>query len=79
MAEFSFKEKTPLNLINEISKIFEDIISKHPEMKELSEKLSEYSEEWKLIVDNYFEPKCELLGYCPEKRGCGRKPQKEDK
>jgi DNA-binding MarR family transcriptional regulator len=40
MAEFSFKEKTPLNLINEISKIFEDIISKHPEMKELSEKTS---------------------------------------
>lgn len=45
-------------------------------MKELSEKLSEYSEEWKLIVDNYFEPKCELLGYCPEKFSCGRYPQK---
>lgn len=45
-------------------------------MKELSEKLSEYSEEWKLIVDNCFEPKCELLGYCPEKFSCGRYPQK---
>lgn len=45
-------------------------------MKELSEKLSEYSEEWKLIVDNYFEPKCELLGYCSEKFSCGRYPQK---
>ena len=40
MAEFSFQEKTPLYLINEISKIFEDIISKHPEMNELSEKTS---------------------------------------
>lgn len=40
--------------------------------------LSEVSEEWKWIVDNLFMPKCEQLGYCPEKRGCGRKPQKED-
>lgn len=45
-------------------------------MKELGNKLSEYSEEWKLIVDNWFEPKCELLGYCPEKFSCGRYPQK---
>ena len=35
------------------------------------------SEEWQLIVDQYMMPKCELLGYCPEKRGCGRKPKKE--
>lgn len=40
--------------------------------------LTEISEEWKWIVDNLFMPKCEQLGYCPEKRGCGRKPQKED-
>jgi len=38
MAEYSFKEKTVLNLINEISKIFENIIADHPEMNELSEK-----------------------------------------
>lgn len=35
------------------------------------------SEEWQLIVDQYMMPKCELLGYCPEKRSCGRKPKKE--
>lgn len=35
--------------------------------------LSEYSEEWKYIVDNYFQPKCEKIGYCTEKKSCGRK------
>ena len=35
------------------------------------------SDEWQLIVDQYMMPKCELLGYCPEKRGCGRNPKKE--
>lgn len=35
------------------------------------------SDEWQLIIDQYMMPKCELLGYCPEKRGCGRKPKKE--
>ena len=39
--------------------------------------LRSISEEWQLIVDQYMMPKCELLGYCPEKRGCGRKPKKE--
>lgn len=39
--------------------------------------LREYSDEWTYIVDNYFKPKCEELGYCPEKYGCGRKPTKE--
>ena len=35
------------------------------------------SDEWVLIVDRYMMPKCEMLGYCPEKHGCGRKPGKE--
>ena len=39
--------------------------------------LRSISDEWQLIVDQYMMPKCELLGYCPEKRGCGRKPKKE--
>lgn len=39
--------------------------------------LSELSEEWNYIVDNYFKPKCEVLGYCPERKSCGRKPKKE--
>ena len=39
--------------------------------------LSEYSEEWKQIIDSQMMPKCELLGYCPERYSCGRKPKKE--
>ena len=45
-------------------------------MKDIMTALSEYSEEWKYIVDTYLVPKCELLGYCPEKYGCGRKKKK---
>lgn len=45
-------------------------------MKDIMTTLSEYSEEWKYIVDAYLVPKCELLGYCPEKYGCGRKEKK---
>ena len=46
---------------------------------DVEKELSKVSEEWKWIVDNLFMPKCEQLGYCPEKRGCGRKPQHQDK
>ena len=35
--------------------------------------LSEYSDEWKYLVDNYFMPKCDLYGYCTENKSCGRK------
>lgn len=41
--------------------------------------LSEYSEQWTYIVDHYFEPKCEYLGYCNEKKSCGHKGKKEGK
>ena len=41
--------------------------------------LSEVSDEWNWIVDNLFMSKCEVLGYCPEKNSCGRKPKKENK
>ncbi|MBR6739818.1 MAG: FAD-dependent thymidylate synthase [Clostridia bacterium] len=37
--------------------------------------LSEYSEEWAEIIADRMKPKCEVLGYCPEKRSCGRKPK----
>ena len=43
-------------------------------MKDLMKALSEYSEEWKIIIDKEFKPQCEVLGYCPEKFSCGRKP-----
>ena len=36
--------------------------------------LSEYSDEWKTLCDMVMMPKCDALGYCPEKKGCGRKP-----
>lgn len=38
--------------------------------KDLEEALSEYSDEWKIIVENYFVPKCTYLKYCPEKNKC---------
>jgi thymidylate synthase (FAD) len=40
--------------------------------------LSEYSEEWKYLVENYFMPKCEVYGYCTEKKPCPRNPKKEN-
>lgn len=46
-------------------------------MKDIMEALSNYSEEWKYLVDNYFKPKCEVKGYCTEKKCCGRMPYKE--
>lgn len=38
--------------------------------------LKEYSPEWEVIVNTQIMPKCEYLGYCPEKYSCGRKPKK---
>lgn len=38
--------------------------------------LSEISDEWKWIVDNLFKPECEYLGYCQEKKSCGRKEKR---
>ena len=46
--------------------------------KMYSNKLSEIDDEWKYIVDNYFKPKCEVIGYCPERKSCGRMPKKEE-
>ena len=40
--------------------------------------LSDISDEWKWIVDTQLKPKCEVLGYCPEKKSCGRKNKKEN-
>lgn len=40
--------------------------------QDLKDALSEYSPQWKYIVDNYFMPKCELYGRCTETHGCGR-------
>lgn len=41
--------------------------------------LREYSPEWKELIDDVkvFMPKCDALGYCPEKKSCGRMPGKQ--
>lgn len=41
--------------------------------------LKEYSPEWEYIVNTQMKPKCDILGYCPEKKGCGRYMKKEEK
>ena len=41
---------------------------------DISGALSRYSDEWEMITDHLFMPKCEMLGYCPEKHGCGKYP-----
>lgn len=39
--------------------------------------LSEYSSEWEYIVRTQMKSKCDVLGYCPEKHGCGKYPKRE--
>lgn len=46
-------------------------------MNELKNELGNYSAEWKEVVDFTFKPKCEVRGYCVEKKSCGRKPYVE--
>lgn len=40
--------------------------------RDISLALANYSEEWLEIVNTQFMPKCDVLGHCPEKNGCGR-------
>lgn len=44
--------------------------------RDISNELRERSKEWEWIVDNLFKPKCEELGYCTERKSCGRKDKK---
>lgn len=48
-------------------------------MSEILSALSVYSDEWKYLIEEekIFAPKCQKLGYCPEKNSCGRKPKRE--
>lgn len=41
-------------------------------MGDIMEALRAYSEEWKYLAEHYFVPKCEVAGYCTEKKSCGR-------
>lgn len=45
---------------------------------EVKKALANYSDEWKIIAAELFVPKCESVGYCSEKHGCGRKPSKNE-
>lgn len=45
--------------------------------KDICKALSDYSEEWAYIVENYFKPKCKYMGYCKEKKSCGLMPKKD--
>lgn len=45
---------------------------------DLCAELKAYSEEWSWIVDNLFMPKCDALGYCTEKKSCGRRAPREE-
>ncbi len=40
--------------------------------------LYKVSDEWAWIVDNLFVPKCDYIGYCPEKKSCERVQKKEN-
>lgn len=53
----------------EFRELFNDIITA----------LKEYSPEWTTLIELEFMPKCEYLGFCPEKHSCGRKPKKNAK
>lgn len=53
---------------HEYRKLFNDICAA----------LSELSAEWKYLVEEYFMPKCEVLGYCPEKKSCGKMPKRSE-
>lgn len=78
MATKMVDKRNPRNLIDmsrnrmcsraywEFRQLFDDILTA----------LKEYSPEWEYLVNTQMMPKCEYLGYCPEKHGCGRKPKK---
>lgn len=44
-------------------------------MHDIMKALSEYSDEWKTVVEKLFVPKCDICGYCTEAKSCGRKPK----
>ncbi len=44
---------------------------------DLIKELSAYSEEWAYLCKNFFMPKCEVAGFCTEKKSCGRKAKRE--
>lgn len=41
-------------------------------LNQLFKELSAYSSEWEYIIKTYMKPKCKYLGFCPEKKPCGK-------
>ena len=42
-------------------------------MREIRDSLACYSDQWQLLTDKLFVPKCDVTGFYTEKNGCGRK------
>ena len=47
-------------------------------MQDIMKALSEYSDQWKVIVAEFFKPKCEVCGFCSERNTCGRRPKESN-
>lgn len=47
-------------------------------MKDIIVALGKYSEEWGLIVQEFFKCKCDKLGYCEEEYCCGKYKKKDE-
>ena len=43
--------------------------------KDICQALMVYSDEWFTVITMLMKPKCDALGYCPEKHGCGMYPK----
>ena len=66
-----------LDKTRKINKLLHNNNSHKVVFNDICDALKNYSEEWRYIVEHYFMPKCEYLGYCPEKHSCGRKKSKK--
>lgn len=47
-------------------------------MGDIMNALRSYTEEWNTVIPMVCKPKCEVYGYCTEKKSCGRMPKKEN-
>ena len=46
-------------------------------MGDIMTALRNYSEEWNTVIPMVCKPKCEIYGFCTEKKSCGRMPKKD--
>lgn len=73
VVKYNFRELINISRQRECSRAYVEF---RVLMQDMKRALAAYSPEWKYLVENYMYPKCEELGYCPEKNGCGRRPKK---